>query len=146
MWNSWQWYLERSITSTLRYGLYGLNQKKTINISWTHFSCSKKLETEGNFIKHVPNIERVLKLWRMRNLIVEGQITFFKTLAISKIMHLSLVTIIPTEMFNELNKMQLYIWNGNNLKIKYSTLCNKYENDGLKNVDLLSKVNSLQCS
>ena len=31
-------------------------------------------------------------------------------------------------------------------KIKHSTLCNKYENGGLKNVDILSKVISLQCS
>ena len=31
-------------------------------------------------------------------------------------------------------------------KIKHSTLCNKYENCRLKNVDILSKVISLQCS
>ena len=39
-----------------------------------------------------------------------------------------------------------FIWNGSNPKIKHSTLCNKYENGGLKNVDVLSKAISLQCS
>ena len=71
----------------------------------------------------------------MRNLTEEGKITIFKTLVISKIIHLSLVTNGPTEIIKELNKIQNkrikeFIWNGNNPKIKPSTLCNKYENDG----------------
>ena len=58
----------------------------------------------------------------MRNLTVKGKITIFKTLAISKIIHLSLVTNVPTEIINELNKIQKeFIWNGNNPKIKHST-------------------------
>ena len=67
------------------------------------------------------------KLWRMRNLTVEGKITIFKALAISKIIHLSLITNVPTQIINELNKIQKeFICNGNNSKIKHSTLCNKY--------------------
>ena len=121
--------------------------KKPIKISGIHFSYNKKLETEENFIRHVWKIEKVLKLWRMRNLTLEGKITIFKTLAISKIIHLSLVTNVPTQIIKELNKIQKeFIWNGSNPKIKHSTLCNKYENGGLKNVDILSKVISLQCS
>ena len=78
---------------------------------------------------------------------VEGKIIISKTLAISKIIHLSLVTIVPMEIINKLNKIQKeFIWNGNNPKINHSTLCNKYENGGLKNVDTLSKVITLQCS
>ena len=30
--------------------------------------------------------------------------------------------------------------------MKHSTLCNKYKNGGLRNVDILSKVTSIQCS
>ena len=83
----------------------------------------------------------------MRNLTLEGKITIFKTLAISKILHLSLVTNVPTQTTNELNKIQKeFIWNGSKPKIKHSTLCNKYENGGLKNMDILSYIVSLQCS
>ena len=39
-----------------------------------------------------------------------------------------------------------FIWKGKNPKIQNSTLCNDYEYGGLKNVDILSKVVSLQCS
>ena len=62
--------------------------KKTIKVLGIHLSYDKKLETEENFIRHVRKIEKVLKLWRMRNLTLEEKITFFKTLATSKIIHL----------------------------------------------------------
>ena len=75
-----------------------------------HFSYNKKLETEENFIRHVRKIEKVL-LWRMQTLIVEGKITIFKTLAITKIIQLSLLINVPTEIINELN----------NPKFKHST-------------------------
>ena len=89
----------------------------------------------------------MLKLWGMQNLIVEGKITIFKILAISKIIHLSLVTNVPMEMINGLNKIQKeFIWNGKNQKNYHSTLGNKYENGGLKNGDILSKVIRLKCS
>ena len=111
------------------------------------FSYNKKLETKENFIRYVRKIEKVLKLWRMKNLTVEGKITIFKPSAIYKIMHLSLVTTIPSEIINELNKiLKEFIWNENNPKIKNTTLRNKYENGGLKNVDISSKIISLQCS
>ena len=121
--------------------------KKMIKVLGIHFSYNKKLETEENFIRHVRKTEEILKLWRMRNLILEGKIAIFKTLVISKILHLSLATNVPTQIINELNKTQKeFIWNGSNPKMKHSTLCNKYENGGLKNVNISSYVISLQCS
>ena len=69
----------------------------------------------------------------MQNSTLEEKNTIFKTLAISKIIHFSLVTNVPMQIINELNKIQKeFTWNGSNPKIKHSTLCNKYENGGLK--------------
>ena len=39
-----------------------------------------------------------------------------------------------------------FIWKEKNLKIENITLCNDYEYVGLKNVNIFSKVVSLQCS
>ena len=39
-----------------------------------------------------------------------------------------------------------FLWNNSNPKIKHKTLCKRYENGGLKNVDIRNKVNSLQSS
>ena len=50
----------------------------------------------------------------MRNLNVEGKITVFKTLAIPKMIYLSLVTNVTTEIINELNKIyEEFIWKWN---------------------------------
>ena len=38
------------------------------------------------------------------------------------------------------------IWQGKRAKIKHSTLCNGYEKGGIKNVDLINKITSMQCS
>ena len=83
----------------------------------------------------------------MRNLTVQGKITISKTLAISKFIQLCLVSNVPTEIINKLNKTEKeFISNGNNPKHKHSTLCDKYENGRVKNVDILSEVISIRCS
>ena len=56
-------------------------------------------------------IEKVIKLWQMQNLTLEGKITVFKALAMSKIVHLALITNIPTLTMKELNKIKKeFIW------------------------------------
>ena len=79
------------------------NSMKILGI---HFSYNKKIETEENFIKLIKKIENVLKIWRIRNLTVQGKITIFKTLAISKVIHLALVTNIPQGIIDQLNKIR----------------------------------------
>ena len=54
----------------------------SIKILGIHFSYNKKFENEENFIELIKKIENVLKIWRIRNLTVQGKITTFKTLAI----------------------------------------------------------------
>ena len=98
-------------------------------------------------MNHVVKIQNILKLWKLRNFTIEGRIVLFKSLAISKPIHLALVTKIPTSIINLLTKLQMkLIWKGKNPKIKSSTLCNEYGYGGQKNVDIFSKVVSLQYS
>ena len=117
-----------------------------IKILGIYFSYNKKLEQEKNFLNHIVKIQNILKLWKLRNLTIEGRIVVFKSLAISKLIHLALVTEIPTSTINLLTKIQMeFIWKGKNLKIKNSTLCNDYEYGRLRNIDIFIKVVSLQC-
>ena len=119
----------------------------TVKILGIHFSYNKKSENDENFLKQITSIEKVLKLWRMRNLTLEGKVTVFKASAIYKIVNLALITDIPTSTMKELNKIQEeFIWKNKNPKIKHTTLCNNYDNGGLKNIDIASKIISLQCS
>ena len=55
----------------------------------------------------------------MRKLTLEGKITIFKTLAISKIIQLGSVTVLPKSTITQLNKIyKEYILNHKRLKIK----------------------------
>ena len=120
------------------------NSMKILGI---HISYNKKIENEENLLSLLKKIENVLKIWRIRTLIVQGKITIFKTLAISKVIHLVLVTNIPQVIIDQFNKNQKdFIWNQKYPKIRHSTLCNSRENDGLKSVHIPNKLTSLQCS
>ena len=112
-----------------------------------YYSYNEKLETQENIKRHIIKIEKNLRIWRMRGLSIGGKITVFKTLAISKIVHLALVKTIPNSITQELSKIQKeFIWKTRNLKIKHDALSKNHENGGLKNVDIMCKVVSLQCS
>ena len=86
-------------------------------------------------------------MWKMRNLTLEGKIVIFRTLAISKIVFQSMITPVPIHIVNELEKIQkAFLWKNSSPKIKHETLCNDYKGGGLKNIDILNKIISLQCS
>ena len=65
---------------------------ETVKILGVHFSYNKNLEQDKHFFKHIVKIESILKLWRMSQLTLEGRFTVFKSLAISKVIHLLLIT------------------------------------------------------
>ena len=124
-------------------GMKCVNPKNnTIKILGIHFSYNRSLENDENCRRYIIKIEKLLKLWRMRQLTVEVKILIFKTLAISKVVHLALVKDVPASTIAQLEKMQKqFIWKNGNPKLKHTTLCNKYEQRGLKNVYIFSKYN-----
>ena len=75
----------------------------------------------------------------MRRLTLEGKIIVFKTLAISKIVFLSLISKVPTEIISELERIQkTFLW-PSKPKIKSETLCSDFKYGGLKNVNIQKK-------
>ena len=78
----------------------------TIKILGMHFSYSKKVQIQNNFITTIKKIQQVLRLWNSRMLTLEGRIMIFKTLAISKIVYLALVTNAPKVIVEELQKFK----------------------------------------
>ena len=120
---------------------------EAIKILGTHFSYNSRIKEECNFLKIVSNVQSVLNLWRHRNLTLAGRIVAFKSLAISKIVFQALIASVPTHITKALEAIQTsFLWSNPNPKIKHKTLCKRYENGGLKNVDIRNNVNSLQSS
>ena len=53
---------------------------------------------------------------------------------------------LPSTTIAQLEKIQKkLIWKNGNPKLKYTTLCNEYEQGGQKNVNIFFKITSLQC-
>ena len=71
-----------------------------IKILDIYFSYNKRLEQERKFLKHIVTIQKILKLWKLGNLTIEGRMVVFKSLAISKLIHLALVTYINNYFVN----------------------------------------------
>ena len=90
--------------------LYGMEcidlMDDVIQILNIYFSSNKKLEKEKSFLNHIVKIQNILKLWKPRNLTIEGGIVVFKLLAISKLIYPALVTEIPTSTIRLLTKIQ----------------------------------------
>ena len=118
---------------------------EAIKILGTYFSYNSRIKEECNFLKIISNAQSVLNLWRYQNLTLEERIVVFKSLAISKIIFQALRAPVPTHVIKALETTQTsFLWNNSNPKIKHKTLCKRYENGCLKNVDIQNKVNSLQ--
>ena len=85
-------------------GMHCINlNNDTLKILGTHFSCNKKIE-RGK--KYVTDIQRVLEIWKTRNLLLEGKIFIFKSKAISKIIFQSFIATAPKYIVNKLEKIQ----------------------------------------
>ena len=70
------------------------------------FSYNEKLKKEKIFCKIETDMQRVVKIWKMRRLKVEGKIVIFKKIAISKIVFQAFITSVPKHTANALKKIQ----------------------------------------
>ena len=103
-----------------------------INMLGVHFSHNKKAQIRKNFFVTIRDIQKVLRVWNLRNLSLEGRILIFKTLAISKIC-LSLLADVPNIITSEIQNIQKnFLWQFSRPKINDKTLCNTFDNGGLK--------------
>ena len=83
----------------------------------------------------------------MRNSSIEGKIIVLKTLTISKLAYLTLLTLILNHITDEVTKIQkTFIWHDSSPKIKHEALRKEFKAVGLKSVDIRFKFVSLQCS
>ena len=60
---------------------------------------------QNNFITTIKKIQQVLRLWTSRALTLGRRIMIFKTLAISNIIYLALITNVPKVIVEELRKI-----------------------------------------
>jgi hypothetical protein len=120
---------------------------ESIKVLGIHYSYNTNLCHDKNFVTSISKIESVLKVWKMRHLTLNGKIVIFKTLAISKIVFVSYISSMPDFVLQHLKAIQKqFIWDCKKPKIKHSTLIGKYDEGGLKDIDIETKIKALQLS
>ena len=66
---------------------------------------------QRNLLSTVKKIQNPLYVWNTRTFTLEGGILTFKTLGISKIVNLCLITTVPNSILNEIQKIQkAFLW------------------------------------
>ena len=97
---------------------------------------------QKNYCKAITSIHGIIKLWRMRNLSIEGKIV----LVISKLVYVALLIVIPNHITEEVAKIQkIFKWHDSSTKIKHETLRMEFKAGGAKSVDICFKFVTLQC-
>ena len=63
-----------------------------------------KLMNQNNYCQVLTIVNGILKLYRMKNLSIEGKTIVFQTLAVSKLFYLTLLTATPIHIIGDLLK------------------------------------------
>ena len=74
-----------------------------LKILLVHFSDGETSDGK-NFFEVILDIQNNLKSWRIRSLTIEGKISVFKSLVLSKVVYFALLTVVSNHFINELIK------------------------------------------
>ena len=75
------------------------------------YTYDKNLYKEKNFELVVDKMNDTLALWRWRNLTLSGRIAIFKTMALSKIVYISLLSCTPSSIIDKVVEIQNeFLW------------------------------------
>ena len=133
------------------------NDEKSIHhIEWSEepikylgvaLTSNTDLFNELNWLVKIDKIQKVISLWKMRNLTFYGKIVVIKILLISQLIYLGTCYTMPPKYVKKLNKiLYSFLWNSKREKVKRAVVINSTLQGGLGMVDLDAKLTSLRLS
>ena len=127
-----------------------------LNLLWTNKFTSLGIEYDATDLDNITDlniepklieIQKLIRIWQLRNLTIVGKITIIKSLLISKFIHILLSLPSPKEtLFKRIESLfDLFLWNGSTPKFRRDIMENKVEDGGLqypnlRHVDATMKV------
>ena len=113
----------------------------TIKILGVHFSCNEQLAENMNFVETVNQVEKLLGVWSQRSLPLSGRIVSTTTLALSKIVYVASIVVVPERILNKLESIHKnFIWKGKRTKVRHSSITADYTDGGQKTLTCLPKL------
>ena len=103
------------------------------------FSVDLSKMPELNYSKAYEKNAKEIKSWKCRKLTPIGKISLIKTNIVSKIIHLLTSLLTPEKFLKKINDIIFsFLWDDKPDKIKQVTICQDYDNGGLKMLDTYS--------
>jgi bifunctional DNA-binding transcriptional regulator/antitoxin component of YhaV-PrlF toxin-antitoxin module len=137
--------LNKSKTEAMWLGKNRNNKTTPVEVTWVKevhslgifFSYDTDSVVQKNFMDRAKEFQRVLNMWRQRDLSLIGKITILKSLAFSKVIYQCGMITTPTKFIEEITDIAYsFIWDDKPDKIKRQTLIAEYEKGGLKMLDI----------
>ena len=114
---------------------------ESIKILFCHHSYDVDLASSRKFSVLLDNIQAVLNLWKTRYLTSEVKIQVFKTLGLSKMQYLAMLSNVPNSMIETLKVIHnKFLWSNKPAQEKQTTLIVNYSDGGVRAVDVVSKL------
>ncbi|XP_056014216.1 uncharacterized protein LOC130052654 [Ostrea edulis] len=122
---------------------WGTTRFKLLGI---HFNVDLKKMMQLNYEPKCVQIKSLLKHWEKRFLTPIGNITVIKTLTLPLLNHILMSIPNPSELYcKNLEKLFFsFIWNNSTHRVKKEVIVKKYEDGGLKMVNLMSFIASMK--
>ena len=124
------------------------NKHEPLPLCWTscvkvlgiHFAYDDKLTLGLNYDSKLKCLNRVIALWKQRDLTPLGKITIMKTFGLSQFLYVSSIIGMPDAVQKKINAaIYKFIWNGTD-KIKRAVLNSNYCDGGLKMINLKARI------
>ena len=120
-----------------------------VKIFGVHFSYYKNFEQDKNFCEHIVKLcqiilKNILKLWRMRQLTLRKNDGLQILIAVSKVIHLLLITKLHNNTLIVCIKYRKTLFGkGKRQKINAVLFAMTIKEGGIENVDLRNKITSM---
>jgi len=112
--------------------LNGMRIKKALKILGIYFLYDNRTKQKLNFDEVIHSIEKILKIWRWRDLTLIGRIQIIKAFFIPVFLDCTSMICLDIEFVNEANKIIFnFSWKGRD-KVKRLALVSEVEDGGLK--------------
>lgn len=116
-----------------------------IKILGIHIGVKEKEARDETWNGVINKVKNTLNAWRPRRLKLKGKVVVINALILSKVVYAMTVVDMPEWVHKELNSIiNNYIWDGKPARIAHKTLIGKYEEGGLKLVDLNIKKKAIR--
>ena len=99
-----------------------------------------------NYIERIQKIDKLINIWKLRNLSLKGKITIIKTLLLPQIQFLFSMLYTPNNIIKQIDeKLFNFLWDNKPAKIKRDTIIAPIKDGGLGMVDTYEVNTTAKC-